>query len=217
MIRLVVISDVRLYREGLAALLERTGEVIVLGTAADGPAAIACAVTRQPDVALLDMAMPGSSETLPALCEAAPGTKVVGLAVDENEPAILTAVEAGAAGYVLRQESLSELMHVIRGVARDEAVCSPRIVASLMQRVAVLAARSPQHGLVERLTTRESEIIALVAQGMTNKEIARRLVIQPPTVKNHVHNILSKLQLSRRGQAAALANHRGRQAMDRRI
>jgi len=217
MVRLVVISDVRMYREGLAELLERTGEVSVQGTAADGPAAIGCVVTCRPDVALLDMAMPGSAETLPALCEAAPGTKVVGLAVGENEPAILAAVEAGAAGYVLRRESLSELLHVIRGVARDEAVCSPRIVASLMQRVAVLSARSLQDTLVERLTTRESEIIALVAQGMTNKEIARRLVIQPPTVKNHVHNILSKLQLSRRGQAAALAHHRGVQPVDRRV
>ena len=209
MIRIVVVSGVRLYREGLVALLERTEGISVLGSAADGPAAVSCIDTRKPDIALLDMTMPGSLDTLPRLRKAAPGVRVVGLAVEQNEPAILAAVEAGIAGYVLPQESLHHLVLVIHGVARNEAVLSPRIVASLMQRVAHLAAHSPQDPFVGRLTMREHEIIALVAQGMTNKEIARRLAIQLPTVKNHVHNILNKLQLSRRGQAAALAHHRG--------
>src|SRR5207249_9871119 len=133
-----------------------------------------------------DMAMPGSIDTLPLLRRASPGVKVVGLAVDQNESAILAAVEAGVAGYVLPQDSLSHLVLVIHGVARNEAVLSPRIVASLMQRVAHLAAHSPQDPFVGRLTMREHEIIALVAQGMTNKEIAQRLVIQVPTVKHHV-------------------------------
>ena len=146
---------------------------------------------------------------LPALREAAPGIKVVGLSVGESETAILAAVEAGLAGYVLPNESFNDLVLVIRGVASNEAILSPRIVAGLMQRLVLLAARPPQDPFAGRLTMREHEIIALVAQGMTNKEIARRLFIQLPTVKNHVHNILNKLQLSRRGQAAALAHHRG--------
>src|SRR5439155_1694847 len=166
-------------------------------------------VACQPDIALLDMAMPGSFEMLPALREAEPGIKVVGLAVGESETAILAAVEAGLAGYVLPNESFNDLVLVIRGVASNEAILSPRIVAGLMQRLVLLAARPPQDPFAGRLTMREHEIIALVAQGMTNKEIARRLFIQLPTVKNHVHNILNKLQLSRRGQAAALAHHRG--------
>jgi len=209
MIRVVVISGVRLYREGLVTLLERTEGVSVLGSAADGPAAVSCIVTSQPEIAVLDMAMPGSVEMLPALREAAPGIKVVGLAVDESESAILAALESGVAGYVLPNESLNDLVLVIGGVARNEAILSPRIVAGLMQRVVLLASRSLEDSFAGRLTMREHEIIALVAQGMSNKEIARRLVIQLPTVKNHVHNILTKLQLSRRGQAAALANHRG--------
>jgi len=209
MIRVVVISGVRLYREGLVTLLERTEGVSVLGSAADGPAAVSCIVTCQPDIALLDMAMPGGFGMLPALREAAPGIKVVGLGVDESEAGVLAAVEAGVAGYVLPYESLNDLILVIRGVARNEAILSPRIVASLMQRLVLLASGSPEDSFARRLTMREHEIIALVAQGMSNKEIARRLVIQLPTVKNHVHNILNKLQLSRRGQAAALAHHRG--------
>ena len=214
MVRVVVISGVRLYREGLVALLERSDGISVLGSAGDGPSAVACVLTCQPDVALLDMAMPASVEMLPALCEAAPRLKVVGLAVGENEPAILAAVEAGVAGYVLRRDSLNDLVLVIRSVARDEPVSSPRVAASLMQRLAILASRPPPDALADRLTIREAEIIALVAQGLTNKEIARQLTIQLPTVKNHVHNILNKLQLSRRAQAAALANHRH---LDRRI
>jgi two-component system, NarL family, nitrate/nitrite response regulator NarL len=214
MVRVVVISGVRLYREGLVALLDQADGISVLGSTGDGAAAVACIVTCQPDVALLDMAMPSSVEMLPVLFEASPRLKVVGLAVGESEPAILAAVDAGVDGYVLRRDSLNDLILVIRGVASDGAISSPRIVASLMQRLAILASQPPPDALAERLTIREAEIIALVAQGMTNKEIARQLFIQLPTVKNHVHNILNKLQLRHRGQAAALANHRH---LDRRI
>jgi two-component system, NarL family, nitrate/nitrite response regulator NarL len=208
MVQIVVISGVRLYREGLVELLEQSNGIRVLGSAGDGPGAVGCIVAFRPDVALLDMATAASVGMLPTLREASPRLRIVGLAVDDDEPAILAAVEAGVTGYVHRRDSLNDLVRVIHSVARDEAVSSPRIVASLMRRLAILASQPPPDALAERLTIREAEIVSLVAQGMTNKEIARHLFIQLPTVKNHIHNILNKLQLQHRGQAAALANHR---------
>lgn len=213
MVRVVVISSVRLYREGLVALLERSDAISVLGSAGDGPAAIGCLLTCQPDVALLDMAMPASLDMLAALYQASPRLKVVGFGLGENEHAILAAMEAGIAGYVLRRDSVNDLVLVVRGVAHTEAVAAPPAMAGLMRKLAALASETQQDNLAGKLTLREAEIVGLVAQGFTNKEIARQLFIQLPTVKNHVHNILTKLQLRHRAQAAALAGGR----LDRRI
>jgi DNA-binding NarL/FixJ family response regulator len=209
MITVVVVSGIRLYREGLAQALERAEGITVLGAAADGPAATSCVIAHRPDVAVLDMATPDSASTLQSIGNIASGMKVVAIAVGETEPEILASVEAGAAGYVLREASLSDLLLVIQTVVRGETVCSPRIAASLMRRLADIAAEGRPLDAPHRLTKRENQIISLVAMGMTNKEIARRLRIQLPTVKNHVHNILEKLQLHRRGQVPALLGRWG--------
>ncbi len=129
---------------------------------------------------------------------------VVGIAVRETESEILAAVEAGVAGYALQEHSLDELVRVIQSVIRDEAICSPRMAACMMHRLSHLASERRHDGPAGRLTVRERQVASLVASGMTNKEIARRLSIQLSTVKNHVHNILEKLQLRRRGQAIVL-------------
>jgi two-component system nitrate/nitrite response regulator NarL len=198
--RIAIIVNIRLYREGLAQALAREG-IEVVGTAADGSAGVACVATTQPDIALLDMAMLDSISTVRTLAAQAPQVRVVALGVPETDGHVLACVEAGVAGYVPRDGSLEDLADILMGVDRGEVLCSPRIIGSLFRRVAELAAQ-PQPP-VERLTVRELEILELIDQGLTNKEIARRLCIELSTVKNHVHNILEKLQVRRRADAAA--------------
>jgi two-component system, NarL family, nitrate/nitrite response regulator NarL len=201
--RVAIIADIRLYREGLAQLLGREQDIEVQGTAADSDAGVAWVTALRPDIALLDMAMLDSAATVRRLAESAPEVKVVALAVPETEPHVLACAEAGIAGYVPRDGSLADLVHTLKSVARGEVVCSPRIAASLLRRVASLAAdRRPRPG-IRPLTGRELEIVELIDQGSTNKEIAELLSIEVSTVKNHVHNILDKLHLRRRTEVAA--------------
>jgi two-component system, NarL family, nitrate/nitrite response regulator NarL len=198
--RIAIVVDIRLYREGLAQALAREG-IEVVATAADGSAGVACVASAQPDIALLDMAMLDSISTVRTLVAQAPQVRVVALGVPETDGHVLACIEAGVAGYVPRDGSLETLVDILMGVDRGEVLCSPRIIGSLFRRVAELAAQ-PQPPL-ERLTVRELEILELIDQGLTNKEIARRLCIELSTVKNHVHNILEKLQVRRRADAAA--------------
>jgi two-component system, NarL family, nitrate/nitrite response regulator NarL len=142
-----------------------------------------------------------SISTVRTLAAQVPQVRVVALGVPETDGHVLACIEAGVAGYVPRDGSLETLVATLMGVDRGEVLCSPRIIGSLFRRVAELAAQ-PQPPL-ERLTVRELEILELIDQGLTNKEIARRLCIELSTVKNHVHNILEKLQVRRRADAAA--------------
>lgn len=203
MMRVAIITDIRLYREGLADVLGRHPEIDVVGTAADGDVALDCVGRLRPDVALLDMAMLGSTVTMRALAAVEPELKVVALGVPEVEPHILACAEAGVTAYVPREGSLDDLVATLKGVAVGEMRCSPRIAASLFRRVATLALERHAERATGRLTVRETEILKLVDEGLTNKEIARRLYIELPTVKNHMHNILEKLQLRSRREAAA--------------
>ena len=206
--RVAIISDIRLYREGLADVLGRRPEVDVLGTAANGEVALDCVGRLRPDVALLDMAMLGGIATMRALAAAAPEVKVVALGVPEVEPHVLACAEAGVAAYVPREGSLDDLVTTLKAVAVGEVLCSPRIVAGLFRRVATLALERRAERATRGLTARETEILKLVDEGLTNKEIGRRLCIELPTVKNHMHNILEKLQLGSRGEAAAWMRRR---------
>jgi DNA-binding NarL/FixJ family response regulator len=203
--RVAIIAGIRLYREGLADVLGRHDEIEVTGTAADGEVGVATVRALRPDIALLDMAMLDSARTVRAIRETAPGVKVVALAVPETEPHVLACAEAGIAAYVPREGSLDDLVATVRGVVKDEVTCPPRIVAGLFQRVATLAAERRQEPSVARLTSREIDVIKLIDLGLTNREIAERLCIELPTVKNHVHSILEKLNLRRRAEAAAWA------------
>ena len=196
-----IVADTRLYREGLARCLTDTYKV--LGTASDGEDAVRAALELRPDVMLVDMAMLESASTVRAIAEVDPRVTVVALAVPETEGHVLACAEAGVSGYVPRQASLTDLVATIESVAYGEAVCSPRIVAGLFRRVATLAADRAPAAPSTALTARQAEILDLIDQGLSNKEIARRLFIEVATVKNHVHNILEKLEVHRRGEAAA--------------
>jgi len=201
--RILVAASVRLYRDGLAAILDRHRTIELVGTAASRRDALELIEDLAPDVVVLDTSMPGSIETIRAIGAARPGTRVVAIAVPEREEEVLACAEAGVAGYVTRDASILELVDVVECAARDEAICSPRFTASLLRRVAALAAEQAPASGVRRLTSREREIVRLIDEGLSNKQIAGALHIELPTVKNHVHNILEKLQVQRRSEAAA--------------
>jgi DNA-binding NarL/FixJ family response regulator len=199
-----VVSDVRLYRDGLTDSLGRHNSLAIVGTASTSDEAVAQAISLRPDVVIVDMAMPDSLGTVRCLKKVPQHAAVVAFAVAEVEHAVLACAEAGVAGYVPRDASIEDLVAAVHRAARGEALCSPRIAATLFRRVAALAAElHPVAAAAGQLTGREREIIALIDAGMSNKEIAQRLSIEVATVKNHVHNVLDKLQVNRRGQAAA--------------
>ena len=208
MIRALVASDVRLYREGLADGLRRSGRAEVVGTASGGDAAVARVQELGPDVVLVDLAMADWEPAVRAIA-ARTAARVVVLGVREVEEEVVACAEAGVSGYVTRAASLEELVDVVESVARGESLCSPRISALLLRRVSEVAGRERAAASADRLTPREAQIVGLIDEGLSNKQIAGQLSIELATVKNHVHNILEKLQVDRRGQAAARV--RGRQ------
>jgi DNA-binding NarL/FixJ family response regulator len=201
--RVLIVTDIRLYREGLAQMLAREVPLDVVGTASDGSGALSGIQTLEPDIVLLDMAMPEGLAIARAIAEAAPAVKVVALAVREVEDDVVACAEAGAAGYVPRSGSREDLVAMLESVGRGEALCSPRMAAGLLRRLAQTAGAHRDAADGHHLTAREGEVLRLIDRGCSNKDIARCLGIEVATVKNHVHNILGKLRVHRRGEAAA--------------
>jgi DNA-binding NarL/FixJ family response regulator len=202
--RIIIVSDTRLYREGLALSLESVDRVVVVGVADTVASALTCIEDKDPDVALLDFAMPDALALPDAIVAAQIPVKVVAFSVAETEDEICECAEAGIAGYVGRNGSKEDLIAAVENAIRGEVLCSPRAAASLYRRLAAHVQTAKQRPPQAALTSREQDIIALIDRGLSNKEIARQLKISLPTVKNHVHNILEKLQVRRRGAAAAL-------------
>lgn len=203
-LRVLIVDDTRLYREGLAHILGQCGGFSVVGVASDAGQSVERVGALHPDIVLLRVAAPGALEILRGMMDVSPEIRVVALEVEETEGDVIGWAEAGVAGYLPRTGSLDDLIVLLQSVARGEALCSPRMAATLLKRVAALAAERQSQRLRGHLTLREREIIELIDQGFSNKEIAHRLSIEVRTVKNHVHNILEKLQVHRRGEAAAL-------------
>ena len=204
MVHILVVSGIRLYREGLKLLLARDPRFEVVESVCSIDQAFVQAEILCPDLLLLDLALDDALPAVRNLLEVLPDSRVVALGVPVVESEIVACVEAGVAGYVLRDASVQELADTLISAARGELRCSAGIAGALQRRLAVLAA----HGSHEdeprlMLTRREGEIAEFVDQGLTNKEIAVRLTIEVATVKNHVHNILGKLGVHTRGEAAA--------------
>ena len=199
--RVLIASDVRLYREGLATALAGFGRLAIVGAVPGSDLNLACLSRLRPDVVLLDMALSGCL-ALPAALRVEPPIRFVAFGVSEDG-GVLACAEAGISGYVGNDGSAEDLVLTIEGALRGEVVCPPRIVGALFQRLAALVNAQAPDPSASGLTRRELEIIELVDQGRSNKEIARHLRIGPATVKNHVHNILEKLQVRRRAEAAA--------------
>ena len=203
MIRVFIVASVRLYREGLEHALGRESSIKVLGTDSRWEEAVTRLGKLSPDVTLLDCAVGEGGLAVHGLREAAPDTRVVVLAIPETERDVVSWAEVGISGYVAQDASLADLVTTIDAVARDELPCTPRMAASLLKHVAALAERIEDVALQAGLTQREHEVIDLVRQGLSNKEIARALHIALPTVKNHIHNIFYKLQVHRRADAVS--------------
>jgi DNA-binding NarL/FixJ family response regulator len=211
-IRLFITDDNRLLREGLVSMLAEQEDIVVIGAAATGRKAIDQIKDLRPEVALIDIGMPGKDgiEVAQALRKDAPEVKVIILGMPDVTDEIMACIEAGAAGYVLKEATFDSLVDTIRSVHRDESFCSPRMAASLFSRIAELAGervlKIPLSSI--KLTPREVEIINKIADGLSNKEIAQQLSIETQTVKNHIHNILDKLQLHNRLEAVEYARER---------
>jgi two-component system NarL family response regulator len=211
-IRVFIVDDNRLLREGLVSMLAEQEDMTVIGAAANGRKALEQIKDLRPEVALIDIGMPDKDgiEVTQTLRRDVPEVKVIILGMVDLTDEIMACIEAGAAGYVLKEASFDYLVETIRSVHRGESFVSPQMAASLFSRIAELATerlpRIPQSSI--KLTGRELEIINLIAAGLSNKEIAKRLSIETQTVKNHVHNILDKLQLHNRLEAVQYARER---------
>lgn len=209
MMRIVVAGDIRLYRDGVTLHLTRESGLSVVGLASDRGELLRRVREDRPEIVVLDMAMAESLDAVRDLWREAPDVGVVAITVPELENAVIACAEAGIAGYVLREGSLDDLLRTIHSVARGESIVSPKMAASLLRRVSALAADRATPAPIEDLTLREREIVGLIEQGLANKQIAARLNIELATVKNHVHRILEKLHVTRRGEIAKRLHHLG--------
>ncbi len=201
--RVIVASDVRLYRDGLVWSIAATGRLHLDGSAATGADALARVAASPVDVLLVDMSLDGALKLIHAVSVAHPDVHIVAYTVGTDEQSVLRCIEAGAAGYVSRDATIDELVATVESVVRGETRCTPRLAASLFRRVSTLARTDAAEPVpAAHLTDREMQIVELLDQGMSNKEIAAHLGIEVPTAKNHVHHILAKLQVRRRSQVA---------------
>jgi two-component system NarL family response regulator len=208
-IRVVICDDHSLFRRGLAMVLENEPGIVVVGEAEDGEAAVSTAEELAPDVVLMDVRMPKRSgiEATRAIAELVPTTKILMLTVSDEEEDLYEAVKAGAAGYLLKEISIEEVADAIRSVVSGQSLITPSMASKLLAEFSSLskAAEQRQSLPTPRLTGRELEVLKLVAQGMSNREIASELFISENTVKNHVRNILEKLHLHSRMEAVMYA------------
>ncbi len=205
-IRVIVADDHPLFREGVVASLRGAGDFVVVGEASDATDAVRSAREHLPDVALLDVTMPGSG--LRAAAEIAahcPATRIVMLTVSEDEDDLMTALKAGASGYVLKGVSARELAAVLRKVAAGEVYVPPALAGRMLRELSRPRVVSP----VDDLSPREREVLEHVATGLSNYEIGQRLSLAEKTVKHYMTNILTKLHVRSRVEAALLAHKAG--------
>jgi DNA-binding NarL/FixJ family response regulator len=207
-ISVLIVSPVCLYREGIIAMLDQHPTVEVIGAAESVDALVAGGNTMAARVILIDvLAGVNQGESIRRLRAAVHRAAIVALTVVGEKHAIELA-EAGATGLVALDASMQDLIGAIRCAARGEAICTPSLTAALMRRLAALASERQPDGRRESLTFREREVVELLEEGLSNKQIAQRLRIQLPTVKNHVHSILGKLGAERRIDIIAMARSR---------
>ena len=209
-LRLLIADDHPAFRAGLRLLLESLDDVEVVGEAATGAEAIAIAVEHVPDVAVMDLQMPevGGIEATRAIVAQAPNVHVLVLTMFEDEDSVFAALRAGARGYVLKGAGQEELARAIHAIASGEAIFSPAIATRVIDFFSRSRDDQPPQAFPE-LTDREREVLDLIAEGLPNPEITRRLVLSPKTVRNHVSNILAKLQVRDRSEAIVRAREAG--------
>ncbi len=207
-IRVLVVDDHALFRRGLEMVLAQESDIEVVGEAGDGAEAVEKAADLLPDVVLMDVRMPRRSgiEACTAIKDVAPSTRIIMLTISDEEGDLYEAIKAGANGYLLKEISIDEVATAIRAVAGGQSLISPSMASKLLTEFATLIKREDRQQVpVPRLTDRELEVLRLVARGLNNKDVAKQLYISENTVKNHVRNILEKLQLHSRMEAVVYA------------
>jgi len=210
-IRTMIVDDHALFRRGLEMVLEEEADIELVGQASDGSEAVEKAGESLPDIVLMDIRMPRSSgiEACRAMKEVAPSAKIVMLTISDEEEDLFEAIRAGASGYLLKDLPLDEVAETVRAVHGGQSLINPSMAGKLLTEFAVLARRDAEERAQQvpapRLTEREMQVLKLVARGMNNKDIAKELFISENTVKNHVRNILEKLQIHSRMEAVMVA------------
>jgi len=208
-IRVLIVDDHGLFRRGLEATLQLEPDIDVVGEAGDGGDALAKAAELLPDVVLMDVKMPrrGGIEACMAIKQAVPSARIVMLTMSDDEADLYEAVKAGASGYLLKEIPVDELAGSIRSVHEGQSLINPSLASKLLTEFATMSKRSvsPQAVPAPKLTNREMEVLRAVARGLNNREIAKELFISENTVKNHIRNILEKLQLHSRMEAVVYA------------
>jgi two-component system, NarL family, nitrate/nitrite response regulator NarL len=201
---IMIVSDIRFFREGLAEVLQRDGAFVSVGLAAGIDQALALAGAEAPQIVLIDVSLPDGLAAVLRLRNLAPPPQIVALALSETETSVIAWAEAGACGYVPRNTPLSELVSLLEDILNGQQTCSKTIAGGLLRWIS----RSPRAATLgfavtpPLLTMREEQVVQLIGAGLSNKEIARRLNIGVGTTKTHVHNLLRKLELTRRSQVA---------------
>jgi DNA-binding NarL/FixJ family response regulator len=210
-IRALIVDDHALFRRGLEMVLDSEPDIELVGQASDGDEAVEKAGESLPDVVLMDIRMPRSSgiEACRAMKEVVPSAKIVILTISDEEEDLFEAIRAGASGYLLKDIPLDEVAETVRAVHGGQSLINPSMAAKLLTEFATLARRDEEERVEQipapRLTEREMQVLKLVARGMNNRDIGKELFISDNTVKNHVRNILEKLQIHSRMEAVMVA------------
>jgi DNA-binding NarL/FixJ family response regulator len=207
-VRVLVVDDQELIRRGLVMLISGEDDIEVVGEAADGVTAVEVAGATVPDVVLLDVKMPKGTgiEACAAIKDADPSAQIIMLTASEDQSDLYDAIRSGASGYLLKDVSLAEVAQAIRVAADGQSLISPAMAAKLLTEFKHMSKQDSNSQVgAPRLTDRELQVLRLVARGCSNREIAKELFISDNTVKNHVRNILEKLQLHSRMEAVMYA------------
>lgn len=209
-LRIMIVDDHPLFRKGMRTLLESVSDLEVVGEAATGKEAVDMAASLQPDVILMDLQMPDGTGLAATrqITATSPHIQILVVTLFEDDDSVFAALQAGARGYILKDAQEGEMLRAIRAVGNGEAIFSSAIATRLMNYFATSRASIPREVFPD-LTEREREILSLIARGETNNQIAERLTISMKTVRNHVANIYSKLQVADRAQAAIRAREAG--------
>ncbi len=209
-IRVLIADDHLLFRDGLRALLSAAPDTEFVGEAVDGYEAVRLATEIQPDLVLMDIQMPGLNgiEATRRIVAASPEIRVLVLTMFEDDSSVFAAMRAGARGYLLKGAKYDEVLRAVRAVSSGEAIFSPVIATRLIDYFAAIRPATPSPVFPE-LSDRERDVLALIAQGRRNTDIADALYLSPKTVRNHVSNILGKLQVADRAEAIVRAREAG--------
>lgn len=204
---MLVVDDQELFRRGMTMLLGSEPGIEVVGEASNGAEGVELAKSAAPDVVLLDVRMPKQSgiEACIAIKETVPSAKIVMLTMSDEEADLYEAVKNGASGYLLKDSSIEEVAQGIRVVADGQSLISPSMAAKLIDEFKTMSKPDKVTGAALKLTERELDVLRLVAKGLSNRDVAQRLAISENTVKNHVRNMLEKLQLHSRMEAVMYA------------